>query len=348
MYDIWFDLVNSPHVLLFKPLIKDLNKKYDILITVRNKLETIELAEKFNLEYSVYGRDPADPVKKASEMIRRTLKLSTSIPHFKISISAAQAMNVAVSRFRGSKSYVFLDNDIKLKYPKNLLQKFEVKLKKRTDAIIIPKASKKEFSKLFNDKQILTYPGFKEHLSIYDFEPNRKKIEEVPFEDYIVIRPEVLSSFYTGDIKTISVNLLKEFDKKGINTVFLPRKEEKIIFDLLEKHNFNNIYIPNEALDGLNLSYFADAVLTGSGTMAREAAILGTTAVSFFPGNELLSVDKNLIEGEKLFHSRNIKKIVDYVISNLDVKKNPEFEKAKKVKKVIKKIIGKQLQENGI
>jgi len=39
------------------------------------------------------------------------------------------------------------------------------------------------------------------------------------------------------------------------------------------------------------------------------------TAVSFFPSKMLLSVDKKLVEDEKIFHSRNPDEIVKYVLS---------------------------------
>ena len=41
------------------------------------------------------------------------------------------------------------------------------------------------------------------------------------------------------------------------------------------------IFVPEGPLNGLDVCY-SDAVLTGAGTFAREAAILGTPAISFF------------------------------------------------------------------
>ena len=65
-------------------------------------------------------------------------------------------------------------------------------------------------------------------------------------------------------------------------------------------------------MNGLDLCYHAEAVLTGSGTLAREAACLGVPAVSFYPSS-LLAVDKSLIDKGWVFHSRQIFKIYDYV-----------------------------------
>ena len=66
-----------------------------------------------------------------------------------------------------------------------------------------------------------------------------------------------------------------------------------------------NIFIPVKPMNGLDLCYHAEAVLTGSGTLAREAACLGVPAVSFYPSS-LLAVDKSLIDKGWVFHSRQI------------------------------------------
>jgi len=136
--------------------------------------------------------------------------------------------------------------------------------------------------------------------------------------------------------------LLKNFEKENINIVYLPRGSEDKKF----AGGYENVYSPPSALNGLDLSYHARATLTGSGTMAREAAVLGTSAVSFFPDEKLLCVDQDLVNRKKILHSRDPEEIVDYVISNWNKKKKPEFEKAKKVKKEVIGIINKIIEKN--
>ena len=82
-------------------------------------------------------------------------------------------------------------------------------------------------------------------------------------------------------------------------------------------------------------------MLTGAGTFAREAALLGTPAVSFFPGKVFLTVDKIMQERGWEFKSRDINKIYEYV---KDAKKrSDQVNKSKKVKdeviNIIKQII---------
>ena len=54
-------------------------------------------------------------------------------------------------------------------------------------------------------------------------------------------------------------------------------------------------------------------MLTGAGTFAREAALLGVPAVSFFPSPVFLSVDEEMQRMGIEFNSRDPKEIRDYV-----------------------------------
>jgi predicted glycosyltransferase len=53
--------------------------------------------------------------------------------------------------------------------------------------------------------------------------------------------------------------------------------------------------IPERPVDGLNLIWFSDLVISGGGTMNREAAALGVPVYSIFRG-KLGAVDKYLAE----------------------------------------------------
>jgi predicted glycosyltransferase len=54
-------------------------------------------------------------------------------------------------------------------------------------------------------------------------------------------------------------------------------------------------------------------MLTGAGTFAREAALLGVPAVSFFPSEVFLTVDEVMQEMGIEFKSRNAEEIRNYV-----------------------------------
>ena len=53
---IWIDLDNSPHVLFFNPIIKELKKRgYQVVLTARDYAQVCGLADLFNLEYKPIG-----------------------------------------------------------------------------------------------------------------------------------------------------------------------------------------------------------------------------------------------------------------------------------------------------
>jgi predicted glycosyltransferase len=63
-------------------------------------------------------------------------------------------------------------------------------------------------------------------------------------------------------------------------------------------------------------------MLTGAGTFAREAALLGTPAVSFFPGKTFLTVDEVMQEKGWEFKSRDVDEIYKYVKGTNKVKRD--------------------------
>ena len=93
------------------------------------------------------------------------------------------------------------------------------------------------------------------------------------------------------------------------------------------------IFVPEGPLNGLDVCYYSDAVLTGAGTFAREAAILGTPAISFFAGKKLLSVDVSMIQSKMMHHSRNVNEIMSILESSR--KGKPNFKESKKVQKEV-------------
>jgi len=66
--------------------------------------------------------------------------------------------------------------------------------------------------------------------------------------------------------------------------------------------------IPSKALDGLNLIWNSDLLVSGGGTMNREAAALNIPAYSFFRG-PLGAIDKYLHDNGRLILIENMEDI---------------------------------------
>lgn len=334
--DIWIDIINPSHPLFFKTLINELKNNFEIQITLRERAETVELAKGFGLKGKIVESDYESRIKKILSTIKRTLILICMLNHFDYSISFENADCVVATKIRNKISILFLDNDLKYKIKDDPIQNLNNKVKLTATYIIVPDACGNFFRKFVNKKKLITYDGYKEDFYIADYEPDVKFMKKIPYDDFIVLRPEALGSFYVNKIESIVPHLLNKFEENSINVVYLPR--EKKDFKYVAGYD---VYIPKKPLNGLDLCYFSNVILTGSGTMAREAACMGKPSVSFFPSDNFLSVDKQLIKNGKIFHSREPDAICNYVISNYKKNDDMDLDRSKKVKGKILEILEK-------
>jgi hypothetical protein len=245
------------------------------------------------IKFSSYGKHYGNnKIIKGLGLILRDISLLRNIDNFDLSISAGGENTTHVSLFKDKPSICFGDNDLSLR-------PIEAKL---CDYYFTPSCIDKE--KLINfglsEPKIIQYDGFKEDFYLADYMPNKNFLDNLPFSNFITIRGENLKAAYvkTGT-KTILPYLFRLFSKKNI--LFLPRYD----YELTLAKQFSNVFIPQEPLNGLDVCHYSEAVLTGAGTLAREAAVLGTSAVSFYAGERLLKVDREMIKLGRIFHSRN-------------------------------------------
>lgn len=336
---IWIDLLNPSHPLFFKALISELEPVYDIQVTVRHRAETISLTNQLGIDSTVLGAFYDDRKMKTVATVNRVITLFSQVKPFDWSLSLEDSDAVAVSRMRMKKSILIFDNDLKYKTNDGVIQTFENYVKLFANHLIFPKAAEDVFKMHTSRKNIYPFDGYKEDIYLADYKPDPTVKEQIPYDNYVVIRPEALGSFYVKGDYSIVPALLSFFETNEIPVVYLPREST----DMALANDFN-VFVPKVPLNGLDLCYYSDAVLTGSGTMAREAACMGKPAVSFFPNKELLSVDEKLIHEGKILHSRDAMDIGDYVLSQQDKKISMDFTRSKKVKKEVIRIIREILE----
>lgn len=341
-YDIWVDVSNTPQVHVIRALLKDL-REYSVYITAFKRGEVVELMQEFGLHGRVFGGDRYNPFLKGIAFATRSFKLLFRAPRAKILLSAGNVSGLPGAIIRRMKRVVLTDNEIKLS-ARGIFQRVENSFLKNFDLVIVPRVSESEFKKFLGDN-VVSYDGYKEHIYIADYLPDQKFTEKLPFQEYIVLRPESLTSHYVLEKESLVPRLLDLFIKEGINVIYLPRNAEER--NLARKYlDSTQLYIPPKAMNGLDLIYYSNATLTGSGTMAREAAVLGVPAVSFFPRKRLLAVDRDLVEKGKMLHSRDPKEILEYVLENWQKRGEPEIEKVRNVKASVVKLI-REVIENG-
>lgn len=306
---IWFDITNTPQVHFLMALSRSIaNKGFNNKVfTAREFSETAQLLSEIeNIDYKLIGgHHGKKKVSKIYGLASRSSKIFRSKIEFDCSISCGSESAIWLSKLKGKQSIAFGDND---KAKQWTYGRF-------VDNAFFPDAIEK---KLLENQglrgKLYMYPGYKEDIYIADFKPNKSFLSKLPFDDYVVVRPENIMANYLqkGKIKSITPALLKSLEKSGFNILYLPRYS----FDREYAHGLKNVYIPDNAIDGLNACFYSLAVLTGAGTFAREAACLNVPSFSFFAGNDLLAVDKKMIRSGRMHFSRNPDEIVAQVIKS--------------------------------
>lgn len=304
MRKLWFDLTNTPHVHFLKPLISRYKDNFEIIISARDYAETVKFLQKELLTQPIMIGKHAGKhrLKKLCNILYRLYKTNMIIPDFDIALSCGGVEASFVAKSRRKSTIAFDDNDVS---PNWMYSRF-------TDYVFFPSAVSKDtlLSQGFKLQSIFQYEGYKEDVYIADYVPDYGFVENLPFDEFVLVRPEnMMASYVRGESHSVVPDLLSILVDRGYRVLYLPRTclERRYAYGL------NNIYIPREPIQGLDAVFFSRAVLSGAGSFSREAACLGKPAVSFYAGQELLAVDRQMIRDRWLFHSRNPEEIVEYV-----------------------------------
>ncbi|MDN5354990.1 MAG: uncharacterized protein PWQ09_1746 [Candidatus Cloacimonadota bacterium] len=338
---IWFDITNTPHVHFQLAIYRELKKKgHSFIFSARDFSETIKLLEKNCPEdFKIIGKHHGKSyLKKILGLFYRFRNINSNIGEFDLSISNGSENAIWLSWLRRKKSIAFGDND----------QARQWTYSRFTNFTFFPKAipTKVLNKQGLGKKKLYQFDGYKEDIYLADFVPDKDFLKQLPFDNYIIVRPENVQANYirNGSVKSIVPELLKALSIAGYNIVYLPRYQ----IDRSYAEELKNVYIPEDPIDGLNACYYATAVLTGAGTLAREAACMGVPAVSFYAGKELLAVDKQMIKDGWTFFSRDTSKILEFLKtakrrdSGLERSKRVKKEVMEKLDEVIERLLGKK------
>lgn len=338
MKKIWFDIVNTPQVHFLMGIKRTLEDQSECIITVRDVFETVKLTEKqkgiSKDIIKVIGNDfGKKKIAKIFYLLKRFGQIYNANIDFDVSISCGSEEAIWTSALRGKKSIAFGDNDTA---PQWTYGRF-------VDYVFFPNAISEEIltKQGISRKKLYLYDGYKEDLYLADYEPDKLFLDSIPFNNYVLVRPENSLANYikNGNIKSITPILLKKLEESGHNIIYLPKYD----FDRDFANGVKNIYIPNDPISGLDAVYYSDAVLTGAGTFAREAGCLSVPSVSFFAGKKLLAVDQKMVKDKWVFHSRDAKAIVNYL--DKSNKHEPDLSRSKQVRLEVKNELNKILEK---
>ena len=281
---IWIDLDNAPHVPFFAPIIRELKARgYSVLVTARDRFRVRELATMHNIPHVLIGKHYGkNKFIKVLGLCCRALQLGPLVLRERpdLAISHGSRSQVMLSKFVGIPSVVIFDYEHTSAGPLVV-----------ADCLIMPEIIPNE-AVTFECKYLGKYPGIKEDVYVPGFRPAAGILEELGIDGrkiVVTVRPPASDAHYhcveSDELFRETIAFISA-DPKTL-MVLLPRneKQETVIReswpDLLKS---GKLVIPDKAVDGLNLIWHSDLVISGGGTMNREAAALGVPVYSIFRG----------------------------------------------------------------
>lgn len=298
---IWIDLGNSPHVPFFKALASEFAVRgHDIVWTARDYAQTVELARQAGIDAVVFGTHGGkNVVAKGAKFAKRVLDLARWARGKSIDLAVSHNSQepLAAARILGIQSVNLMDYE---HHPGNHLSF------RTARRVIVPSSFPEECLRRFgvSKEKVRRFDGIKEDVYLADLVPDPGFADELgslgvtPENILVVVRPHAPEALYHRSVENELLSKLLDHFAAFENTriILLPRKKYQGA-ELRERHTQANMIIPARTLDGRNLIASADAVISGGGTMNREAAALGVPAYSIFAGKAAAVDDYLISEG---------------------------------------------------
>jgi len=289
---IWFDLSNSPHINIFKSLIRELEQDHEVLITTRPLANTIELLELHGFKFEVIGRHyGASKWRKALGYPVRIGQLYRYLRPLRpdVAISHSSFHSPVVAALLGIPSVYMNDNEHTLGNVPSFVSATKVLIPEFMDAA----AARRQGARA--DK-IIRYPGVKEGFYLWSFRLRERELR--PGRPRIYVRPEPWTALYydgaVGFLDELLLGLTLEAD-----VILLPRSPDQA--SRYRAPRFAGVTVLDKPLTLEEIAPACDLFIGAGGTMTREMAVLGVPTISVYQA-ALLDVDRYLIGRGAMSH----------------------------------------------
>lgn len=286
---VWFDLTNSPHVLVLRPLIAALRADgAEVTVTARDFAQTVALCERFGIDCDVIGRHRGARLgAKAVGLADRSLALARYARGRRFDLAVGHGSNdvsVAAFTLRIPRTTAFDYEWAKVQHTVNC---------RLCQAIVVPEAIPPERLYAYGARgKLQRYAGLKEEYYLADFEPDAAVVAELGLDaaaPIAVVRTPPSVSLYHRFENDLFAQVLLALREQA-QVVVLPRVADQ----RAELERAGGFVVPERAIDAQSLIAHADLVVSAGGTMNREAVALGTPVFTTFEGR-LGAVDERLI-----------------------------------------------------
>lgn len=290
---IWVDLDNTPHVPLFVPIVRELERRgHRVVLTARDAFQVCELAAQKGLVCRRIGRHfKKNRFMKAVGLLWRSVQLAP--------VCLREKPQLALSH--GSRSKELLGRVLGI--PTISMNDYEHSAMVPLAPprwVIVPDAIP-EADSGGEPGRVRQYRGIKEDVYAPEFEPDERLLDELGLRGaglIVTVRPPADEAHYHNPEAERLLEVLMErlIRTDGARVVLLPRnraQEQRLRAAHPEWFVGDKTIVPPHAVDGMNLVWFSDLVVSGGGTMNREAAALGVPVYSIFRG-KIGAVDRRL------------------------------------------------------
>ncbi|WP_273028148.1 DUF354 domain-containing protein [Massilia timonae] len=287
---IWFDLSNSPHINMFRTMIRDLQRSHEVIVTSRPLANTEDLLRMHRIPHTTvgvhYGRSL---IGKACGFPIRVAQLVRFLRRRGVEVAVSQSSfhSPVVARLLGIRSVYLNDNE----HAAGNVPAFAC-----ADRIMVP-----EFLSAQNLRRqgarlakVERYPGVKEGIYLWEYAQRRASPPRSPHlqaPPRIYVRPEPWTAQYYRGPRNFLDDVIGALQHRASVTV-LPRSREQY------QHYAGAAFKACRTLSGvIDIDAIAgdcDLFIGAGGTMTREMAVLGVPTISVYQ-DALLDVDRYLI-----------------------------------------------------
>lgn len=311
---IWVDLANSPHPILFEPVIDELERAgHEVVITARDHAQTVALARQRWPDVQIIGsKSPPARLAKLRNIAGRARQLADFARSQNVDVGVSHNSYAATvaARMAGLPSVTAMDYEFQ---PANHVAfRFATR-------VLVPRdfPTRALRAQGGTRRKAWRYEGFKEETYLHGFSPDPAVLDELGLargERFFVARPSPAGATYHqfGNplFERVMTRLLERQDSR---VVLLPRRPEDLepYSDIPESRKI----VPTTAVDTRSLTFYAAAMLGAGGTMNREAALLGTPVFTLYAGR-LAALDRRLIaEGRLHLLSDDLTSVEDTLVA---------------------------------
>lgn len=281
---VWIDLSNSPHPLLFEPIVRRLEERgHTVEVTARDNAQTVELArERWPAVKVIGGPSPSARAAKGMAIVGRIRKLR----------QWARATRPDLALSHGSYAQIVAARVIRI--PAVTAMDYEHQPANRlafrlASQVLLPEALRGTGVERQGAKAHKTqyFHGLKEELYLGQFDPDPRVLDAIGIDreseaPVVVARTPPSGALYHRPENQLFSDVVVSLARDGALCVVLARRaDQRQQFAGLE---LPNLLLPQHAIDSRSLMCMADLVIGAGGTMTREAALLGVPTLSVFTG----------------------------------------------------------------